>query len=620
MLCRILFYLYNRTLFPGLHFKDTLHIIQGGLVFDTAAMFYFNDFFIVLSLLPLPFIDRKWYQCILKWVFITFNSIAILTNCIDFIYYRFTLKRTTRTIFQEFSHETNKAGLGKDFIIDYWHVILLFVCLVMFMIWLYNRVEVRPSDRKHWWFYPLTLVALLVSATLAVGGIRGGFKHSTRPITLSNAGEYVQRPEHISLVLNTPFSIVRTWTNTGLQLEKYYSDTEVEKIYTPLHAGISNSAKSFQKKNVVIIILESWGKEAIGGYNHDLDKGTYKGYTPFFDSLMGHSMVFTNSFATGRKSIDAIPSLLGSIPNGQEPFVLTPYVVDSIHSLPNLLEKEGYDISFFHGAPNGSMGFMALTKLLGINQYYGKTEYNNDKDYDGIWGIWDEPFFQFFANKLSTFKQPFCSTIFSVSSHHPFIVPDKYKNVFLKGPIPVLECIGYTDMALRKFFETASKTDWFKNTIFVISADHATETFHPEYKTAWGQVAIPLIIYQPGDESFKGISDRIFQQIDVMPTVLRLINYPKPFLAYGKDVFNPEALNFAVSYGGGYRWIQDDYLLFFDGNNSKGLYNYKTDRLFRQNLITAMPDRVSEMEKNLKAFIQQYNNRLIRNQLTYPNK
>jgi phosphoglycerol transferase MdoB-like AlkP superfamily enzyme len=617
MLCRILFYLYNRDLFAGLHASDVIDIGRGGLVFDVAAMFYFNALFIILSLLPLPFIDQRWYQRILKGLFFVTNSVAIMTNCIDFIYYRFSLKRTTRTVFHEFSHETNKSGLAGDFVVDYWHVIIVFIGLIILMVWLYNRVNIRKTEKKKWWFYLSTLAALLISMTLAVGGIRGGYQHSTRPITLSNAGEYVQRPEYIGLVLNTPFSIVRTWTNTGLELKKFYSDEEVEKIYTPLHPAPATGGPQMDKKNIVVIILESWGKEVVGNYNHDLDNGTYRGYTPFFDSLMRQSMVFDNSFASGRKSIDAIPSLLAGIPNGQEPFVLTPYVSDSLHSMPYLLKKEGYDVSFFHGAPNGSMGFLALTRLLGIEQYYGKNEYNNDADYDGIWGIWDEPFFQYFARQLSTFKQPFFSAIFSLSSHHPFIVPPQYKNKFPKGPIPVLECMGYTDLALRRFFETAAKTDWFKNTIFVISADHATETFHPEYKTAWGEVAIPIIIYEPGNPHFKGESERIIQQIDVMPTLLHMIHYPKPFVAFGKDVFDSQSLNFSVSYGGAYRWIQDDYLLFFDGTKSKGLYNYKKDRLFRDNLLKTEPAKVRDMERNVKAFIQQYNNRLIRNQLIH---
>ncbi|MES1214106.1 MAG: LTA synthase family protein, partial [Bacteroidota bacterium] len=348
--------------------------------------------------------------------------------------------------------------------------------------------------------------------------------------------------------------------------------------------------------------------------------GTYKGFTPFLDSLMNVSKIYWNSFASGRRSIDALPSVIASIPNGQDPFVLTPYASDSIHSLPEILKEEGYHTSFFHGAPNGSMGFKALVNLLGVEHYYGKDEYNNDQDFDGVWGIWDEPFFQYFSKTLSTFKQPFISTIFSVSSHHPFKVPEKYVGKFKKGPLPVLECISYTDMALKEFFEKSSHEEWFKNTIFVITADHATISYHPEYQNAWGDVAIPILLYHPGDTVLRGVDNGIIQQIDIMPSILSYLNYNKPFVAFGKNVFDKQKLNFAVSYGGGYRWIEDDYLLFFDGEKSKSLYNYHTDRLMKDNLINKNPEITARLEKNLKAFIQQYNNRLIKNQLTISDK
>src|SRR5690606_14279042 len=145
-----------------------------------------------------------------------------------------------------------------------------------------------------------------------------------------------------------------------------------------------------------------------------------------------------------------------------------------------LLGEKGYETAFFHGAPNGSMGFSAYMQLAGIKNYYGKNEYNNDDDFDGIWGIWDEPFMQFMAKKLDTFKQPFFSSFFSLSSHHPFKVPEHYAGKFPKGQLPLHEPIGYVDNALRQFFNTASKSEWYKNTLFVIVADHASMIHFPE--------------------------------------------------------------------------------------------------------------------------------------------
>jgi len=617
-LCRILFFLLNKSLFPGISFSGWLAILHGGWVFDIAAMFYFNALFILLMLLPFPARSNTVYQKVIKYVFFTTNGLAILLNCIDFIYYRFTLRRTTRSVFGEFSHENNMGKLAGRFVLDFWYVALIFVLLIVLMIWLYNRVSIRKPQipEKKLSFYLKAAIALPLAITLAVGGIRGDFKYSTRPITISNAGEYVSSPNEMYLVLNTPFCIVRTWNVKRLEEMHYYPEEEVGKIYSPVHYPKRDSTKPFQKKNVVIFILESWGKESVGAYNKDLDNGTYQGFTPFLDSLMAVSKVYWNSFATGRKSIDAIPSLLAGIPNGQDPFILTPYASDSLHGLPKILRDEGYNTSFFHGAPNGSMGFKALVNLLGVEHYYGKDEYNNDADFDGIWGIWDEPFFQFFEKTINTFKQPFFSTIFSVSSHHPFKLPEQYKGKFRKGPLPVMECISYTDMALRKFFEKASQTDWFKNTVFVISADHATESYHPEYKNEWGDVAIPIVLYSPGDSSFHGLDSGIIQQTDIIPSLLSYMNYDKPFLAFGENVFNKNRINFSVSYTGGYRWIEDDYLLFFDGIKTRSLYNYKKDRLFKENLVDKNPEIVAKLERNLKAFIQQYNNRLIRNQLT----
>ena len=162
-----------------------------------------------------------------------------------------------------------------------------------------------------------------------------------------------------------------------------------------------------------------------------------------------------------------MPSVLVSIPSIAEPFILTACFNNNMQSLPYLLDREGYHSSFFHGAPNGSMGYLAFSNLIGIDQYFGMNEYGNKRDFDGYWAIWDEEFFQYFAGKLGEISQPFISTIFSASSHHPFILPERYKGIFPEGPHPINRCIGYTDMALRRFFNTASKQPWFRNTLFV---------------------------------------------------------------------------------------------------------------------------------------------------------
>lgn len=609
--CRVGFYAINSDLFNEINPSRFFIMIRGGLQFDLAALLYLNLIYILLQIIPFPFRFRDAYQWFCKWLFILTNSIGLAANFIDFAYYRFTLKRTTATVFKQFSNEQNKLKLGLDFMADYWYLLLGFLLLIWLMAKLYNKIEVKKEHFK--WTYLLKDVALMVLIMgITVVGIRGGWRHSTRPITLSNAAEYVEDPSETSIVLNTPFSIIRTLRITALEPRNDFDEQTLNNIYSPIHRP-KNKAP-FDKQNVVILIIESLGKEHVGSLNTDLENGKYKGYTPFIDSLISQGLTFSTTIANGRKSIDGLPSVLSSIPSVNEPFILTPYSSNEINSLPKILKTEGYTTAFFHGAPNGSMGFSAYTKMAGIDQYFGKTEYGNDADFDGMWGIWDEPFLQFMADKMGDLKQPFITTFFSTSSHHPFKVPEQYKGKFPKGPLEVQEPLGYTDMSLRKFFESAKKQPWYKNTLFVLTADHATLAHFPAYKNAMGNYAVPIVLYHP-ERNLKGKLDKIVQQIDILPTVLSYLNYDKPYFSFGFDALDPDADNFAVNNNEGtYRFYYQDFVLFNDGKKNLALYNFKKDRLLKQNLLGTVP-RQSKMEEKLKAFIQQYNNRMINNQL-----
>ncbi|MBF9255291.1 LTA synthase family protein [Pontibacter sp. 172403-2] len=611
-LARILFFVLNRELFEATSLTDFAWLLLAGMRFDLSAVLYTNLLFILLLLLPFPFRYHKTYLKVAKYIFIISNSITLLANLSDIIYYRYTLRRTTWSVLSEFANE-NMARLASSFAADFWYILLIWVALVGLTVWLYGKIKVSAPQRINpWIYYPAHTLVLGLVLGLCVAGMRGGFRHSTRPITLSNAGEYVSRPNEMYLVLNTPFSMLRTINKADFKKVAYFNQRELASIYSPIHQPTDTAA--FQPKNVVIIVLESFSKEAVGGYNSSrIGQDGYQGFTPFMDKLMQESKVYWYSFANGKKSIDALPSVLTSIPSLQEPFVLTPYAGNHLPSLPRLLNEKGYHTAFFHGAPNGSMGFKAFMNLIGVQEYYGKDEYNNDADFDGIWGIWDEPFLQFTANKINTFQEPFMSAVFTLSSHHPFKVPERYEGKFRKGPLPVYECISYTDMALQKFFEKASTMSWYKNTLFVISADHtATAKYYPEYQSAWGAFAIPILFYAPGDPSFKGVEKRVVQQLDIMPTVLGYLHYDKPYFAYGKDMLTPDhSDDFAINYLGAYQWFEGEYMIQFDGEKTTAMYNYVNDILLKTDLKDQLPEKRRHMENRVKAFIQQYNNRMV---------
>lgn len=613
-LCRLGFYLANRQLFSHIDAGNLAYAFLGGLKFDIVALIYINLLYILLQIVPFPFRYREGYQRFCKWLFIVTNSIGILANFIDFAYYKYTLKRTTASVFSQFSNEQNKLKLTFDFLIDYWYLLIVFIIFIYGFVKLYQWIKVQQAPKFTWRIYLVHTLVLVLVFGLCVIGVRGGWRHSTRPITLSNAGDFVKSPGDMSLVLNTPFAIMKTLKSANLKPVHYYDEKTLDSLYNPIHQPEHKAP--FKKLNVVFLIIESLGKEHVGALNKDLLNGTYKGYTPFIDSLVGQSFTSTHTYANGRKSIDALPSIISGIPSIREPFVLSSYSSNKTTSIAKLLGDEGYETSFFHGAPNGSMGFSAYTNLAGIKHYFGKTEYNNDADFDGIWGIWDEPFMQYMAKTINTFKQPFFSAFFSVSSHHPFKVPEKYIGKFPKGPLPVQEPMGYTDMAIGKFFATASKMPWFKNTLFVLCADHATVSYLPEYQTTAGSFSIPILFYYPGGD-LKGTTDKLIQQADIMPTVLNYLNYDKPYFAFGFDAFSSQKDNFVVNNNDGtFSFYQGDYLMLYDGKRAVALYNLKTDRTNKNNLVDKLPAVQQNMEKYLKAFIQQYDNRMIKDQLT----
>lgn len=599
MIGRLAYYVENLQ-----YFNFSFDTIRGGLLFDTSAIVYTNALWIVLMLLPW----RMDKPC--KWLFMTVNGLALAMNLADSVYFQYTMRRTTSTVFSEFSNEGNLGSIFGTEFLSHWYLVLLFA-IIMFALW---RLYAIPQ-RLH----KANLASFLIAIPLCIAGARGGFTAAVRPITLSNANQYAQRPTDAALILNTPFALLRTIDINEFTIPDYFdSEAEMAAIYTPIHNVSNADSTNFSKKNVVVLIIESFGREYIGALNRDLDGGRYKGYTPCVDSLIAHSITFRYSFCNGRKSIDGMPSILSSIPMFIEPFFLTPASMNDYTGLAGILANEGYQTAFFHGAQNGSMGFEAFAKKTGFQYYYGRTEYeaaHGTDDFDGTWAIWDEPFFQYYAEEMSKMKQPFMTAIFSASSHHPFAIPDKYKQQFPEEHLPIQKCIRYTDMALGRFFATARKQPWFQNTIFVLTSDHTNQSDHAEYQSDLGGFCSPIIIYDPSQPEGH-IEDKIAQQIDILPTVLGMLRYQKPYFGFGIDVLNtPTDETWAVNYLNGiYQYVRYGYVLQFDGTNTKGIYKLD-DRIMLHNLVGKVPQQ-SQMERELKAIIQQYMIRMTKNRLT----
>lgn len=625
LIARVAFLLENFSYFSeGLSFSQVGEWFWGGYIFDRSAITYTNSLYIVMMLFPLWIKERRGYHLLCKWVFVIVNTLTLVINLCDAVYFPYTLRRTTTSVFREFSNENNLLDVFWGELWGHWYLLLLAIAVV----WLMWKLYLMP--RTHHTYYAtlgsrigfgvVQLLLLLAITPLAIGACRGGLESGIRPITVNNANQYVSRPTECAIVLNTPFALIRTIGKDVFEVPPYFENLEAaERVFSPIHRPVSTHP--FQKKNVVVLIVESFGREYIGALNKDLENGNYKGYTPHVDKLIQQSATYQYSYCNGRKSIDGMPSVLCGIPMFKEPFVLSPASMNNYTSMAGLLGKEGYHTAFFHGANRGSMGFMAFANKVGFQQYFGRQDYAADKrfggdaDFDGHWGIWDEPFLQYWATKIGELKEPFMTACFTVTSHTPYVIPEKYKKVYPEEGIVIHKCIRYTDMAIGKFFETAKKQPWYKNTIFVLTSDHTNLSDHQQYQTDIGGFCSPIVIFDPSGEVKSGIYPGIAQQIDILPTVLSILGYNKPFLSFGCDLMTtPMKETYAVNYLNGiYQYCKYGYVLQFDGQHTKAIYRLD-DKLMQHNLLGKVKEQ-AQMEHELKAIIWQYMYRMVHDKL-----
>ena len=627
-ICRVEFLLENWSIFQGsTTWASFVENCRGGLLFDASAIFYTNSLWLVLMLLPLRWLQKPTAQAILKWLFVVVNGFCVVINLMDSVYFPFTQQRTTAFVFDEFQNEGNLLTIFGVEVVRHWYLVLLAAVLIYALIKGYRKSE-GATSQKATAFYLTQTLSLLLFAPIAVCGMRGAsLFNSTRPIAISNAHQFAATPLQSGRVLNTPFAILRTLNEKPMQVPTFFeTQAELDSIYTPVHVPDSNRIE--RRKNVVILIVESFAQEFVGALNHHLDNGTYRGYTPFADSLLVKSLTWQETISNSGFSIDAMPAVLASIPRMDNPFVLTPFSLNTLNSIASELGRWGYSSAFFHGAPNGSMGFQAFARSIGFDNYYGMTEYCQDKrfggndDFDGTWAIWDEPFLQYYCTKMSEMHEPFVTTVFTASSHHPFHLPEAYRDTFPEeGKFPLHKCIRYTDHSLRRFFESASRQPWFKNTIFVLTADHASSRItHDEYMTEVGLFRIPILFYDPSGEMPRGTRPGIAQQIDIMPTLLGYLGYDRPYIAFGIDLLRtPPEQTWAFNWDHVPQYLQGDYVLHFDGEHAKAFYDYRHDRLMKQNLHGKC-DEEPIMEQRIKALVQSFMQRMKNNDMTITNE
>lgn len=606
LLTRIVFLIHNSISFPNLGFSEFMI----GSWFDliTVALYYLPIYGIFL--LPLPIRGYRWHQFIMRTAFMLMSGFVVLVNLVDVAYYRFTYKRSTFDLFDTISVGDDFAQLLGTYLSDFWWLTLYLILILFLAFKLYRKTEKRMlhtlPDRPSNFYWSNAIYLTVITGIFFLIG-RGGIR--PKPIGILDASNY-STPENTAFVLNTPFTMLKTIAIRGVESKIFFSEEEANQLFSPIHKTAPQQLLP-DSTNVVVVILESFGMEFVGAVNGK------SSYTPFFDSIMHESLRFRYTFANGRKSVEALPAIVASMPSlMNESYIASPYGDNSINSLPNILKREGYSSAFYHGATNGSMRFDAFSSICGFDQYVGRKEYGNDAHFDGTWGIMDEYFCPWAAEQMSDLPPPFCSVLFTVSSHHPYYIPPHMKDKVKSCDQPIGEAISYADYCLSKFFETAKKQPWFENTLFVFVADHGPSSLTPLYNERSHLYRIPLAFYHPLGNIKPLERFDVAQQLDVFPTVLDLLNIDTEYYSFGSSLVQETAREAIVYTPEGYQYFNDEYMITFYEEKAQKLINFTKDEYVSLDSSAYYSDFLNDSEQRIKAIIQQYANDLIKNKTT----
>ena len=520
-----------------------------------------------------------------KCYLVVIGLIILLLNTWDIAYFSYTQKRSGFSYFLHLLTGTETSSLAGEFLKEFWWLPLLFFVLA-FVLWRalvrFGNEEPTKSSKRAWLQFFLIL-------TLAIILGRGGVQ--LRPIGIVDATA-LSSLEQAPIVLNTAFTVLKTTDEGSAQLLQFHDQNSMRK-FLPSKEGSALSVLP-KNTNVVVIILESFGTNYAG-------PNSPKSYSPFLDSLVQKGLFFDYAIANGRTSMDAVPAILAGIPSWlPESYILSPYCSNQLNSLPQMLKDKGYQTSFYHGAKEGSMSFKSFTKAIGVDTYKGLESYPNQAHFDGNWGVWDHHMLSYFGKELSQQQQPFFSSIFTLSSHHPYTVPTSYKGQLKSGPEPLCKTISYTDQSLSRFFKRFQNEVWFKNTLFVITADHVGPTRQKQFQTLDWRYRIPIAFYHPSKALPKPSKGVVFQQIDIMPTVLDMLGLQKAAFQLGSSCFEHN---------------QSQKMVYDNGNLLSFIYN-GTNLLpiaWTPNVKRNYTKDQAQISQQMSALYQHYMNSLIEN-------
>lgn len=622
---RYFFWVFNIETYGNISPRELWAIMWYGIPFDLSAVGYFNIPFILIRFLPFQFVRRRGWIMASDIIFGVFNSLMLILNIADIGFVSFSGGRMRWGSLAGAMGDADIWGVLVSYARPYWWLYLFMVVYIAATLSVCYLPKIKPEDFQSRISRKLVLKRscyLILAAAFTVLCIRG---IRWRPLNVADAFSFVE-PSRVDIVLNTPFSIVRTMKKSvEFDRVSYYSSEQLDRLrndrYLFTEADTIPGIGDQRGKNIMFIIIESGGRQFFDTFSF-VDGEKRRGLYTFIDSIASESLVNEQVMGTGLLSCNGLTSLFMGFPHfDPDYFANSSYIKNDFDTPVNLLREKGYRSKFYYGSPAGSFYIGQTISVANFDEAVFKDDYPLAHESESGWGIWDHDMAEYVAKDLGSLSEPFLAAWFTTNAHIPFDLPDKYAQSFNYPAGTPEATMAYTDMALRMFFSIARRQSWFANTVFVIIGDHGNRDFKGTVlDTPWIKYQVPLIIYTPdGSIRPRRISGVVMSQFDVTPTLMHIMGYDLPFISVGTDLFDTGKPHYGISRLDGQIMVTGpQYVIFTDqkGNDLLKVYDITLDQALSKPLTDYDNEETDRMLEWTRAFLQDYTSRIIDNRMS----
>jgi phosphoglycerol transferase MdoB-like AlkP superfamily enzyme len=586
LMLRIIFWMYNRRFFPAATLKEKLSVFMAGTRFDASSVALILFPCLLLYTIYLVTANKRWLQLMLL-LLRAFLFALIALSLFDTGYYAFSFQRSSIEMLQ---FTSDSLRVFKTAPLAYTGLFVIALCLMTGVHFLLRRFVAHFKVASG---FPVKHTILFIPVFLFLFICIRGL--NTRPLSPLSVSLYTNA-NYSSIVTNTLqtllYSAFKSPGNNWGAPKQYFPFDSVAKTVPFVQQLPATEEKKY---NVVLFIMESVSRAYLDKDNPQ------KASTPFLDTLMANSLICTNAFANGSMSVNGIQAILSGIPALYDYNIdNSPYYLNFTRAMPAVFKERGYGTYFYYGAGKDHFGLEKLSRRFGVDHYISEEAYGNKAEHNGFWGINDSAFFRFTVEQVAKQPQPFFTTIFNISTHYPYVIPEQYRSVFPKGNTAAAQSVSFLDRALQLFFEEAKKSSWYSNTLFVFTADHWNKEDPTLKADGSGIYQIPLFIYKP-DGSLKQTITAVTDQLCIFPTLMQLTGYSHKFNSFGNSVLNLQSeqqWTVAVKQWPG--------LLLFTTPDTELYYDVTADKISGIKLTTSSVVDTASTLKKAKSFIQYY--------------